>query len=99
MRLASQPSQSRLIDILTLTPGNRAALRDALGESCERHLRVTGGDHAARRVTVAIDSFPILVHGRQPGAAYNGHYRETIYHPLVASYSVAGRYDSMSRRC
>jgi len=94
-RLASQPSQSRLIDILTLTPGNRAALRDALGESCERHLRATGGDHAARRVTVDIDSFPILVHGQQPGAAHNGYYREFVYHPLVASYSVAGSYDSM----
>ena len=48
-----------------------------------------------RRVTVNIDSFPIVVHGQQPGAAYNGHYRETVYHPLVASYSVAGKYDSM----
>jgi hypothetical protein len=94
-RLASQPSQSRLIDILTLTSGNRAALRDALGEACQRHLRATGGDHAARKVTIDIDSFPILVHGRQPGAAYNGHYQETVYHPLVASYSVAGKYDSM----
>ena len=94
-RLASQPTQSRLIDILTLTPGNRAALRDALGEACERHLRATGGDHAARKVTIDIDSFPIVVHGQQPGAAYNGHYRETVYHPLVASYSVAGNYDSM----
>jgi hypothetical protein len=94
-RLASQPTQSRLIDILTGTPGNRAALRDALGESCERHLRATGGDHAARRVTVDVDSFPIQVHGHQPGAAYNGHYRETVYHPLLASYAVAGAYDSM----
>ena len=94
-RLASQPSQSRLIDILTLTSGNRAALRDSLGEACRRHLRATGGDHAARKVTIDIDSFPILVHGRQPGAAYNGHYRETVYHPLVASYSVAGKYDGM----
>ena len=34
-------------------------------------------------------------HGQQPGAAYNGHYRDTVYHPLVASYSVAGSYDSM----
>lgn len=40
-RLASQPTQSRLIDILTRTPGNRAALRDVLAESCERHLRAT----------------------------------------------------------
>jgi hypothetical protein len=94
-RLASQPTQSRLIDILTSTPGNRAALRDSLSEACERHLRATGGDHAARKVTLDIDSFPVLVHGRQPGAAYNGHYREMIYHPLVASYSVAGGYDSM----
>lgn len=94
-RMASQPTQSRLIDILTLTRGNLAALRDSLCESCERHLRASGGDHAARRVTVDIDSFPIQVHGHQPGAAYNGHYRDTVYHPLVASYAVAGDYDSM----
>jgi hypothetical protein len=93
-RLASQPTQSRLIDILTLTPDNRATLRDVLADSCERHLRATGGDHAARRVTVDIDSFPIQVYGQQPGAAYNGYYKETVYHPLVASYSVAGTYDS-----
>jgi len=94
-RLASQPTQSRLIDILTSTPGNRAALRDSLGNACARHLRATGGDHAARRATIDVDSFPILVHGHQPGAAYNGYYRDTVYHPLVASDSVAGRYDSM----
>jgi Transposase DDE domain group 1 len=94
-RLASQPTQSRLIDILTRTPGNRAALRDSLSEACQRHLRATGGDHAARKVTIDIDSFPILVHGQQPGAAYNGYYQETVYHPLLASYSVAGSYDSM----
>jgi len=94
-RLASQPTQSRLINLLTRTAGNRAALRDTLAESCERHLRATGGDHAARKITVDIDSFPIPVHGQQPGAAYNGYYRDHVYHPLVASYSVAGRYDSM----
>lgn len=93
-RLASQPTQSRLIDILTCSPGNRAVLRDSLADACQRHLRATGGDHAARRVTVDVDSFPILVHGQQPGAAYNGHHRQTIYHPLLASYSVAGDYDS-----
>ena len=94
-RMASQPTQSRLINILTLTRSNLAALRDSLCESCERHLRASGGDHAARRVTVDIDSFPIQVHGHQPGAAYNGYYRDTVYHPLVASYAVAGDYDSM----
>jgi len=96
-RLASQPTQSRLTDTLTQHVPNRAALRDALAECCARHLRATGGDTAARRITLDVDSFPILVHGRQPGAAYNGHHGETIYHPLVASYSVAGHYDSMQQ--
>lgn len=81
-----------MIDILTCTRGNRGALRDAHCESCERHLRATGGGHAARKVTIDIDSFPILVHGQQPGAPYNGHYRETVYHPLLASYSMAGKF-------
>jgi len=94
-RMASQPTQSRLIDILSREPDNRYALRDALADACERHLRAEGGDHAARKITIDIDSFPIAVHGKQPGAAYNGHYHETVYHPLVASYSVAGDYDSM----
>jgi hypothetical protein len=94
-RLASQPTQSRLIDILSREPGNRYALRDALADACERHLRAEGGDHAARKVTIDIDSFPIQVHGKQPGAAYNGHYQDTVYHPLVASFAVAGDYDSM----
>jgi hypothetical protein len=94
-RLASQPTQSRLIDYLAHDPQNRAALRDSLAMSCERHLRASSGDHAAQRITVDVDSFPIAVHGNQPGAAYNGYYRDTVYHPLVASYSVAGTYDSV----
>lgn len=93
-RLASQPTQSRLVDTLTRHKPNRYALRDSLAECCARHLRATGGDHAARRITLDVDGFPIQVHGQQPGAAYNGYYRETIYHVQVASYSVAGDYDS-----
>jgi hypothetical protein len=95
-RLASQPTQSRLLDILS-HPDNRPPLRDALAECCARHLRASGGDRAARRITLDIDSFPIVVHGQQPGAAYNGYHRDVVYHPLVASYSVAGGYDSMQQ--
>lgn len=95
-RLASQPTQSRLIDYLTRNAGNRAAVRDSLAEACERHLRACGGDHAARRITIDVDSFPISVRGDQPGAAYNGHYRDTVYHPLVASYCIGGTYDSVN---
>ncbi len=92
-RLASQPTQSRLIDILTRFLGNPAALRQALADGCARHLRANGGDHAARRITVDIDSFAIETHGHQQGTRYNGHYRIVCYHPLVASYTVAGDYD------
>lgn len=92
-RLASQPTQSRLIDILTNFLDNRTALREALANWSARHLRASGGDHAARHVTVDIDSFSLETHGGQQGARYNGYFRTTCYHPLVASYTVAGDYD------
>ena len=93
-RLASQPTHSRLIDILAHHEYNRESLREALADWIHRHLRATGRDHAVRRGTVDVDSFPVEVHGEQEGAQYNGHYQSTIYHPLVASFSVAGDYDS-----
>ena len=43
-RLASQPTQSRLIDILTRFGGNLQALRNGLGESLLRHVRSTNRD-------------------------------------------------------
>ncbi|HJT31367.1 MAG TPA: transposase [Pirellulales bacterium] len=55
-RLASQPTQSRLIDILSRHAANRYALRDALADACERHLRAEGGDHAARKITIDSNS-------------------------------------------
>ena len=91
-RLASQPTQSRLMDILTLTPGNRAAHSARLSNVI---CVPASGDHAARKVTVDIDSFQNQIHGQQPDAAYNGHYKETAYHPLAASYSTAGNCDRM----
>lgn len=92
-RLASQPSQSRLLDRLAHDKGNLQALRGALGDGLERHLRADR-DHAVRHGTIDVDSFPQEVHGKQAGAAYNGYYRKRMYHPLVASFSVAGDYDS-----
>ena len=92
-RLASQPTQSRLVG--SLSPSvNRNALREALGDWVHRHLRATDADRRVRQAVIDIDSFPISVHGKQQGASYNGHYRETVYHPIVASFSVSGDYDS-----
>lgn len=94
-RLASQPTQSRLLDWLA-TSENREALRHSLFDWTHRHLRSTGRnrDHAVMRATIDIDSFPMEVHGQQQGSSYNGYYRNTVYHPLVASFSVDGDYDS-----
>lgn len=93
-RLASQPTQSRLLDILSAHQKNREALREALADWTGRHVRATGKGRRVRHGTIDVDSFPLEIHGEQPGGAYNGYYRRTVYHPLVASFSVNGDYDS-----
>ena len=92
-RLASQPSDWRLVDRL-MTKGNRRALREALAEWVGRHQRAAGEGRKVVGGTLDIDPFPIEVHGRQPGGAYHGYYRKTIYHPIVASFSAEGSYES-----
>ena len=42
-RMASQPTQSRLINILSNCLESRYPLRDPLADACERHLRAEGG--------------------------------------------------------
>lgn len=80
--LASQPTQSRLVEMLTL-PGNRAALDDALFTEAAQDYRRFRGGRRSRRGVLDVDSTAAVVHGNQPGSAYNGHYRVTCYHPLV----------------
>lgn len=92
-RLASQPSDWRLIDRLA-SPPNRRVLRAALGEWVARHQRAAGRGRKVTHGTLDIDPFPIEVHGRQEGGAYHGYYRQTIYHPLAASFSAGGDYDA-----
>jgi hypothetical protein len=92
-RLASQPTQSRLIDVLAHGGRNLNVLRDALGDWVFRHIRSTNRDARVPTATIDVDSFAIEVHGSQEGAQYNGHYRQTGYHPLVASFVVGGDYD------
>jgi hypothetical protein len=92
-RLASQPTQSRLIDTLANFSRNLEATRDALADWSERWLCSAGPDRRAASITVDVDSFLIPCYGQQPGVEYNGHYRDEGYHPLVASFSVGGQYD------
>jgi len=95
-RLASQPTQSRLVAWLAADPRNRETLREALFAWTHRHLRSgrRSRGRAVKRATVDVDSFPITVYGDQPGAAYNGYYGEKMYYPQVASLCVEGDYDA-----
>lgn len=83
--LASQPTQSRLIESLS-TKENLETLNRGLFESARRDLLA----HRGRRfqnVTLDIDSLPVEVHGEQAGSAFNGHYGVRCYHPIVAMLS------------
>ena len=93
-RLASQPTQSRLLDILTYDKGNLERLRSALSVWVERHLRTAGKDHAVMKGTLDVDGLGIETHGNQPGAAYNGYYQKSMYYPFVAGFTAEGDYDS-----
>ena len=92
-RLASQPSDWRLVDRLSTKP-HRRALRKALAESVRRHQRAAGAGRKVLRGTIDIDPFPIEVHGKQQGGAWHGHYHQKMYYPLVASFCAEGTYQS-----
>ena len=73
---------------------NRNALRDGLSDSVRRFILASGNGRRVKHATVDVDSFPIEIHGKQQGGNYNGYYKTTTYHPLIASLSVGGDYDS-----
>lgn len=82
--LASQPTLSRLMAALS-TEENREQL---LGVLCTWAAHRAGLSAASprRELTLDLDSVPIEVHGHQAGSAYNGHYKERCFHPLVVSW-------------
>jgi hypothetical protein len=89
VHLASQPTLSRLLDILTLE-ANRPVLREALAELAARRLRAERGGRRLRHLTIDVDSLPVEVHGAQPGSAWNGHYHQRMYHPIIACAAETG---------
>jgi hypothetical protein len=86
--LASQATFSRCLDLLS-RERNRAVLETAPLELAARRLRAQGRKPLAR-ITIDIDGLPLPVHGEQPGSAYNGHVRERIHYPLIASCAETG---------
>jgi len=92
-RLASQPTQSRLIDTLSIG-NNRIALSESLADWTNRHLRASGSFGSFVSGSVDIDGFPVTVHGNQEGAEYNGYCKRKVYYPFAASFAPEGHYDS-----
>ena len=87
--LPSQPTLSRLDRALS-SAENLDVLRRVLLESAARRVLAMNGGHRPRYITIDVDSFPVDVHGHQPGSEYNGHYHGRIYHPLIASSAELG---------
>ncbi len=77
--LCSQPTLSRLLAALSREE-NRAGLGAMLRESAERRMNL---GRRLPEITLDLDSLPLEVFGQQPGSAWNGHYRERCYHPLL----------------
>lgn len=87
--LCSQPTLSRLLRDLA-TPENRTGLGELLLETAARRMRLRQGERVAE-MTLDLDSVPLEVFGHQPGSAWNGHYQERCYHPLIV-HSERGDY-------
>lgn len=92
-RIASQPTASRLVDLLSQWH-NREALRLHLATPILRHQRQGGGGRKVALGVVDIDGFPVETHGAQPGAEYNGYYGKKFYSPLAAIFSPSGTFNA-----
>ena len=96
--LASQPTQSRHLKNLS-TSHNRTVLADAVFEQAARRLLHANKGRKHKRLTIDFDGFPVDVQGHQSGSAYNGYYKGTVFHPLVALVGETGdRLGVMLRR-
>ncbi len=95
--LASQPTLSRFLGNLG-KEGDLAALNEGLFQSAARGIRAGNKGKRLAEATLDIDSFPHEVHGHQPGAEYNGHYRMSCYHPLGVMVGETGHWIGLDLR-
>lgn len=86
--LASQPTMSRMFRRRS-SDHDRTVSRKALMVQAGRRVRAMKGG-TCDMVGLDIDSLPVTVEGHQEGSAYNAHYHERIYHPIVASLGELG---------
>lgn len=88
-QLASQPTFSRLLDLLSRQQ-HLEALEFAPLRLAGKRLRNMNGGQRPQTLTLDIDGLPLPVHGEQAGSAYNGHTRSRIHYPLIASCAETG---------
>jgi hypothetical protein len=77
--LCSQPTLSRLLAALG-SEENLSGLAAILWQTAARRMNLSA---PLPEITLDLDSLPLEVFGQQPGSAWNGHYRERCYHPLL----------------
>lgn len=90
--LASQPTLSRLEHEILLPRDKKGKLTpeairnlEVLEDAPLRWFETVMTRHKAPdRLVVDFDSSDARVHGHQEGAAYNGYFEETVFHPLFA---------------
>jgi len=78
--LASQPTLTRLENMILARPTNLRVLREANLEWVETARKLRD----QKKFVIDLDSFEDPVHGRQSRSAYNGYYEHRIFLPLVA---------------
>ena len=94
--LTSQPTMSRLLGLLSKAD-NPSHLEAAVQKLAIEHILVRNGGWRCDEVVIDVDAMPMDVHGKQLGSAYHGHYKRTIFLPLIASCGESG--DVLGRSC
>ncbi len=80
--LASQPTLSRVLAVMG-DPRNERVLQEANLFLARKRCGWMEGRKRYERLTLDVDSLPVKVHGHQAGAAYNKHFHQVCYHPLI----------------
>ena len=92
-RLASQPTLSRLLDMLK-TDANFERLRDIAAAAFLKHLALDIKDGKGYSATIDIDGFPMKTYGEQENAAYNGYHGQTEFYPFIGTLSLDGDFET-----
>ncbi len=84
--LASQPTLLRLLG----KADNPSHLEAAVQKLAIEHMLVRNGGRRCDEVVIDVDAMPMDAHGKQLGSAYHGHYKCTVFLPLIASCGETG---------